>query len=191
MHVAQGAWAPKEPPFLNACAANVTRSPNGYLPSACLKLSGSDQLHVFGSWTLLSPSFGKRDSLAFLEFFVLNFFKTRMVEKQVLFRSGVDESEALVRQPLDRTFCHFVHLPQKVSLRRCPNQRVWAAPPRVYNCSSSNAWRRWVVFEPLLVGLFVERTFVASRGELDSAEWPTKNSQVSSCGWGLNQSPAR
>jgi hypothetical protein len=38
-----------------------------------------------------------------------------MVEEQVLFRSRVDESEALIRQSLDRTFCHFVQ-----SLRMCP-----------------------------------------------------------------------
>ena len=73
-----------------------------------------DQLHVFGSRTFLSTSFGERDSLAFLEFFVTHTFDAGMVEKQVLVRSDIDEAETLVRQSLDRTFCHFVQ-----SLKKC------------------------------------------------------------------------
>jgi hypothetical protein len=70
-----------------------------------------------------------------------------MVEKQVLVRPGVDKTEPPVRQSLDRTFSHLVQLPEKVSLRRCPNQRAQVALPRGWYCIRSITWWRWVAFE--------------------------------------------
>jgi hypothetical protein len=72
--------------------------------------------------------------LGLLEFFEAHRFKARMVEKQVLISSGVDKTETPVRQSLDRTFSHLVQLPERVSLRRCPNQRAQVALPRDWYC---------------------------------------------------------
>mgnify|MGYP004099481843 CR=1 FL=1 len=82
----------------------------------------SDQLHIFGTRTLRSTPFGERHLFAFSEVVVAHPFEARIVEEQIFVRSCVNKSEALVRQFLNRTFSHFVQLPQKISLRRCPKQ---------------------------------------------------------------------
>ena len=47
-----------------------------------------------------------RNSLSLMKLFVPNSLEVRHVEKHVAFGSGVDETESLVCQPLNRTFCH-------------------------------------------------------------------------------------
>jgi hypothetical protein len=75
----------------------------------------SDRFDVFGTRAFWSASFGELDSLSLVEFFVLNSFKTRMVEEQILVRSNVDKSESLVRQSLDRAFSHLSNSSKSVS----------------------------------------------------------------------------
>ena len=71
-------------------------------------ISDSDQLHVFGTWTFLSTTFGERHSFAFPEVVEARTVEGGVVEEQVFVCSGVDKPKAPVRQSLDRAFSHFV-----------------------------------------------------------------------------------
>ena len=62
----------------------------------------SDWLDVLCRGSFWSVPFGELNSLSLVKFFELNSYKTRMVEEQVLVPTGVDKSEAFVRQLLDR-----------------------------------------------------------------------------------------
>ncbi len=74
-----------------------------------------DQRDVFRPWSLRPLSFGVRDALSFAQFIEAHALNVRIVEKHVLVRSGVNETETFVRQPLDRTFGHSSHFLKKDS----------------------------------------------------------------------------
>ncbi len=65
-----------------------------------------DRLDVLGPWSLLPTSFGVRHSLSFLELFECHPIEVRRVEEQVLATFGVNKPKTLLRQFLDRAFCH-------------------------------------------------------------------------------------
>jgi hypothetical protein len=69
---------------------------------------GSDDLYVLGPRSLRSLAFVERNALPLLEVLEANTFDRRHVEEEVLPRPGLDESEALVRQSLDRSFSHLI-----------------------------------------------------------------------------------
>jgi hypothetical protein len=71
-------------------------------------LRSSSRPDILSSWTFWSLSRGVGDTLAFLQLFECDSVQSRQVEEDVVTVSSVDESEALVRQPLDRAFCHLV-----------------------------------------------------------------------------------
>ncbi len=68
-----------------------------------------DQRDVFRPWSLGSLSCGVGDSLSFSQFIEAHAFNIRVVEEHVLVRAGINETETLVRQSLDRTFSHSSH----------------------------------------------------------------------------------
>jgi hypothetical protein len=53
-----------------------------------------------------TPAFRIRHLLAFMQFLETATLDARRVEEQVFVAPGADESESLVRQPLDRAFRH-------------------------------------------------------------------------------------
>lgn len=67
---------------------------------------GLAQPDVLCSWTLWPLPRVVGDTLSFTKFFVAYPFKVGHVKEHVVACSSVDETETLVRQPLDRTFCH-------------------------------------------------------------------------------------
>ena len=71
-----------------------------------------DQRDVLRPWSLGSLSFGIRDALTFSQVIEAHAYYVRMMEKNVLVRSGVNETKAFVRQPLDRTFSHTSYFPK-------------------------------------------------------------------------------
>ncbi len=69
----------------------------------------SDELDAFRPGPLRTLPFGVRNPLTLAEFLITYTFEARLVEKHVRVGARVDESKTFVRQPLDRTFSHFVH----------------------------------------------------------------------------------
>jgi hypothetical protein len=67
-----------------------------------------DRFDILRPWSFWTPSLGKRDLLSLIELFEAHAFKTGSVEEHVLSGRRVDESEAFVREFLDRAFCHFL-----------------------------------------------------------------------------------
>ena len=62
--------------------------------------------YVFSARPFGASAFRVSDLLAFPQFLEPCAIEARRVEKQILAISGVDESKTLVRQFLDRAFCH-------------------------------------------------------------------------------------
>lgn len=74
-------------------------------------------------------TFGERHPLAFLQVIVPNAFQIGHVEKHVFACSGVDESETLVRQSLNRTFSHETNPIQETGADVLP-QTIGGIQPR-------------------------------------------------------------
>jgi hypothetical protein len=74
------------------------------------------------------------------------------MKEQVFVAPGVDEPKSLFRQPLDRTFSHFVQLPRKCLCGVALTNMVRLLHREFFNCSSPFALQLRVSFEPLLVG---------------------------------------
>lgn len=66
----------------------------------------SDQSYVLRAWTLRALPFGERNLLSLLQLLEADPFASRHVKEDVLAWGRLDESEALVSQPLDRAFSH-------------------------------------------------------------------------------------
>ena len=98
--------------------------------SECLRRL--DQLDVFGPWSLLPTPFGERHSLSFVELFECHSVEARRVEEQVLASFGVNEPKTLLRQFLDRAFCHLTSdSSNKVVSAALPDTTlVQTAPPQ-------------------------------------------------------------
>jgi hypothetical protein len=69
-------------------------------------LAELNRLDVLGARAFWPPAFGVRHLLAFSQVVKTDTFEARRVEKQVFVASRVDEPEAPVRQPFDRSLCH-------------------------------------------------------------------------------------
>ena len=83
-----------------------------------LNFVNSGRRHVLSSRPFWSLASGVSNSLSFCQFFESDSFQGRQVEEDVVTVSYVDESKALVRQPLDRAFCHLICFLKK-------NSRTW------------------------------------------------------------------
>ena len=85
---------------------------------------------IFSARTFGAAAFGVCHPLAFSKLIEGGSHNIRRMKKHVLFGSGVNKSETLVRQPLDRTFCHCNQLLKKKVFGCCPTKSVQAAPPQ-------------------------------------------------------------
>jgi len=88
-----------------------------------------DRFDILRSWAFWTLPWIVGHSLSLLKFFVAHSLNVRHVEEHVVVGSGFDKTKTLVRQPLDRAFCHLQSNSKKVFLRRCPTRLVQAAPP--------------------------------------------------------------
>src|SRR5579859_1391192 len=69
----------------------------------------SERFDVFSSWTFRTLPFSERYSLPLSEVFESNTLASGHVEKNVFARGGLDESETLVSETLDRAFSHMIY----------------------------------------------------------------------------------
>lgn len=98
--------------------------------SFCKSLARLHESNVFSSWAFRAAAFREGDALSFSEIVVAHAIQVGRVKEHVLTSARIDESEALVCQPFDRTFCHLNHSSSKKSLSRCrSSQSVQAARP--------------------------------------------------------------
>src|SRR3972149_4728146 len=67
---------------------------------------GLDRLDVLGAWSLGATAFGEGHFLAFMQVVEADALNVRRMKEEILFGSGLDESETLVRQFLNAAFGH-------------------------------------------------------------------------------------
>jgi len=65
-----------------------------------------DRLHVLGPRSLRTLTLRERDPLSLPEVLETDAFASRHVEEEIVAGTGLNESEALVRQTLDSAFSH-------------------------------------------------------------------------------------
>src|SRR4029078_3196984 len=100
--------------IFRALAAHVDRRrKRGWSPAhgqamlSCTSVYFSlDDAHVLGARALRTAAFVVGHLLAFAQILVPTALDGRHVKEHVLARAVVDESETLIAQTLDRTFCH-------------------------------------------------------------------------------------